>query len=256
MVAKVGGSVLEALPPPWWDDAAAVARGRGLVLVHGWSAPLRAAQLAAGRQPLVLTSQHGRRSRFTDAEVLGDIRRTSAGLTALAAREMSARGATVAMVDAAAARILTAEVRPQRWWVDGELRRLENLVGPVRAVDAVALARWRRAVDALVVTPLAVAPGHPAVNTDADRAAAWIATALGAPELVFVTDVPGVLIDGAVRRRLRAGEADAAAEASGGMRKKLDAATAALGRGLTRAVIGRAPIGELLAGRAGTEVVA
>jgi acetylglutamate kinase len=47
-----------------------------------------------------------------------------------------------------------------------------------------------------VVSPLARGPDGEGLNVNADEAAAVIAAALGADSLVFVTDVPGVLLDG------------------------------------------------------------
>ena len=49
-----------------------------------------------------------------------------------------------------------------------------------------------------VVTPIAVGP----LNVNADEAAAALAVGLGADRLVFVTDVPGVVVEEAVAGRL------------------------------------------------------
>ena len=48
-----------------------------------------------------------------------------------------------------------------------------------------------------VVTPIAVGP----LNVNADEAATALAAGLGAERVVFVSDVPGVYVDGAVRAR-------------------------------------------------------
>jgi acetylglutamate kinase len=54
-----------------------------------------------------------------------------------------------------------------------------------------------------VVSPLAVGP----LNVNADEAAAALAIGLGAVRIVFVSDVPGVYLDGRVVRELAAPEA-------------------------------------------------
>jgi acetylglutamate kinase len=54
-----------------------------------------------------------------------------------------------------------------------------------------------------VVSPLAVGP----LNVNADEAAAALAIGLGAARIVFVSDVPGVYLDGRVVRELGAREA-------------------------------------------------
>lgn len=256
-MVKVGGSVVGQLSDAWWDDAATIAATRPVVVVHGWSGPVAALQREHGREPVMLVSQTGHRSRRTDAVVLGDIRSASTAVRAGIERRLAGRGLRVRGVDAARARLLHAEVLPQRWWVDGALQHLENLVGPVRYVDAPAVTALLSDVDALIVTPLAASAEHPAVNTDADRAAARIATALAVHELVVVTDVAGILIDGAPLPKLCAADLPALrAHISGGMRKKVQATLAAVGAGVDVAVIGRAPISELLAGVSGTVVVA
>ena len=91
-----------------------------------------------------------------------------------------------------------------------------------------------------VISPLARdrdASDGAGLNVNGDDAAASIAAALGADELVFVADVPGVLEDGMVLAGI-----DSAAIAAlvargvvqGGMRAKLEAATTALRNGVRR----------------------
>lgn len=55
-----------------------------------------------------------------------------------------------------------------------------------------------------VVTPIAAGP----LNVNADEAASALAIGLGAERLVFVSDVPGVYLDGVVAERIEAVEAD------------------------------------------------
>jgi acetylglutamate kinase len=83
----------------------------------------------------------------------------------------------------------------------------------------------------------AQADGYATLNVNGDDAAAAIAVALGAEELLFVSDVAGVLVDAApvaaldtddVQRLIDNGTAD------GGMRAKLQAALAALAGGVPR----------------------
>jgi acetylglutamate kinase len=87
-----------------------------------------------------------------------------------------------------------------------------------------------------VVAPLATGP----LNVNADEAAAALAVGLGAERILFVTDVPGVLLDGEVAAVLPADEAEAGlAEGrfEGGIVPKLMAAVQAA-RGGVRASIG------------------
>lgn len=91
-----------------------------------------------------------------------------------------------------------------------------------------------------VISPVSRNIGHelgPALNVNADDAAAAIAIAIEAEELVIVTDVPGVLIDGKTEESLTVAEANSLMHdgvASGGMRAKLIAAVAAATGGVQR----------------------
>jgi acetylglutamate kinase len=95
-----------------------------------------------------------------------------------------------------------------------------------------ALAEWLLPV----VAPLAVGP----LNVNADEAAAALAVGLRAERILFVSDVPGVLLDGDVAYRLDAFEVDrllADGAFEGGIVPKLRAAVTAARMGV-RAEIG------------------
>ena len=77
-----------------------------------------------------------------------------------------------------------------------------------------------------VVAPIAEGP----LNVNADEAASALAVGIGADRILFVTDVPGVLLDGAVADTLAACDADRlldAGELEGGIVPKLRAAVTA-----------------------------
>lgn len=94
-----------------------------------------------------------------------------------------------------------------------------------------------------VVAPLGTSTGPEGgtLNVNGDDAGAAIAVAMGAGELLFVTDVPGVRRASATVPSLAAHEAlamIAAGDATGGMLVKIEGALAALGRGVARVRIG------------------
>ncbi len=101
---------------------------------------------------------------------------------------------------------------------------------PAAVVEALAAGRIP------VIAPLAEGP----LNVNADEAAAALAVGLGAERIVFVTDVPGVFVDGEVVAELRADEATERLDRGafeGGIVPKLVAAVRAA-RGGVRAAIG------------------
>ncbi|HEU5264975.1 MAG TPA: hypothetical protein VFU34_10050, partial [Gaiellaceae bacterium] len=88
-----------------------------------------------------------------------------------------------------------------------------------------------------VVSPIAVGP----LNVNADEAAAALAAGLGADRVAFVSDVPGVYVEGAVVGRLHVDDADTLLDSGafdGGIVPKLLAATRVARLGI------RAEIGE------------
>lgn len=85
-----------------------------------------------------------------------------------------------------------------------------------------------------VISPVSRNIGHelgPALNVNADDAAAAIAVAIEAEELLIISDVPGVLVDGEAAESLTVAEATGLIHdgvAAGGMRAKLNAAITAV----------------------------
>lgn len=86
-----------------------------------------------------------------------------------------------------------------------------------------------------VVTPLAEGP----LNVNADEAAAALAIGLGAERILFVSDVPGVLVDGETAETLDADDAEtgiASGVFEGGIVPKLEAAIRAVRAGVPAAI--------------------
>ena len=106
-----------------------------------------------------------------------------------------------------------------------------------------------------VISPVSSDSLGEAVNVNADEAAQWIARAIGAETLVFLSDVDGVILDGAPVTHLNAAQiqartADGAIH--GGMAMKVRMALGAAHSGIPAVIIaGRA---RLLAGFPGTRI--
>ena len=95
-----------------------------------------------------------------------------------------------------------------------------------------------------VIAPLAAREDGQALNVNADEAAAALAVGLGAERILFVSDVPGVLLDGAVVTSIAVDDADRMlgdGTFEGGIVPKLEAAVLAV-RGGVRAQIGKTEV--------------
>ncbi|GAA1695970.1 acetylglutamate kinase [Kribbella yunnanensis] len=254
IVVKLGGSCLDDLAGAWWNDLAVHAAEHPVVLVHGWSKPLKQLSSRYSDPSAILRDRYGNQSRWTTTEVIEDIKTVSTVMADDVATRLEYRGITLERKLGSDGLVYAGP--GERWWWQGkQLVELENLVGPITKVEPSVLKNLRPG-HVYLVTPLASNELGQEVNTDADRAAAAIAGAIGATNLVLVTDVAHLLIDDQPVSRI---DADAAAAfrdkgATGGMRKKLRAAGEALAQGVTEVVIGSAPVSDLLAGRTGTVI--
>jgi acetylglutamate kinase len=230
LVIKIGG---RAQNDPRLDDVIVelVARGVRLCVIHGGGDELSALQRRLG-----VTPQFRGGRRVTTADDLELVRMTLSGSAnkRLVAR-LVARGVLAVGVSGEDGRTLAARA------LDPESL---GAVGAPSSVDTMLIDHLQRGGFVPVVSPVArdemASDGSP-LNVNGDDAAAAIAAALGADELLFIADVPGVLVDGAVVPVLDPETADrlaAGGAATGGMLAKLEAARAALAGGVSRVRIG------------------
>lgn len=216
-VVKVGGNEVE--DAGWLGRLAeAVAARRGpTVLVHGGGREVSALQRALGAEP----EWHEGLRVTSDAAM----RVVSMVLSGLVNKRIVA-----ALVGAGADAIgISGE--------DGALLRAEpshggamGRTGTVAAVRAELLRDWVGRGVVPVVSPVSRGLDGGALNVNADDAASAIAVALGAEELLLVSNVPGVLADDAVLAAVSGDEVErliASGVASGGMTPKLRAAARA-----------------------------
>ncbi|MER2598385.1 MAG: acetylglutamate kinase [Caldilineales bacterium] len=113
-------------------------------------------------------------------------------------------------------------------------------VGRIVAARGNVLQQWLAQGITPVVSPVSLGRDGQAYNVNADLAAAALAAAMGVERLVFVSNVPGVLLDGVPVPQLsvaQAEEAIATGQIYGGMIPKVRAALDALATGVTAAMI-------------------
>ena len=226
-VVKLGGNELDR--PGWLADCASAFPAAGpVVVVHGGG---RAVSALSQRLGLPVERRDGR--RVTSPEIAEVVEMVLAGpanravVAALRAAGFDAIG--LAGVDGG---LLTA----------GPAGAGLGQVGDITAVRASLLHSLLLAGLTPVVAPVAPADGTGApLNVNADDAAAAIAGALRAQELLFVSDVPGVVVDGVPQAALSTADIESLIElgvATDGMAAKLRAAAAALSAGARAVRIG------------------
>lgn len=214
VVLKLGGGVVSVSARRALELHAA---GHEVVVVHG-AGPQITAELHERGIPAIFV----RGRRFTDPATLAFVR---ASLVAVGA-ELSAALGPAALHLVGDEIGLRAQRLPQLGFVGEPVPSRPAAVEQALEQDRIP-----------VVTPIAVGP----LNVNADEAATALAAGLGADRVVFVSDVPGVYLEGAVVGRLHADDADALLDSGafeGGIVPKLLAAVCAARLGI------RAEIGE------------
>jgi acetylglutamate kinase len=205
-------------------------QGHMPVIVHGGGKTIAAYQERLGLEPQFLDGL-----RVTDEASLDVAEMVLSGLMnkriVRALVEADIRAAGLSGVDDG-----TIYVEPM-WHPAGDLGR----VGEIRDVDTHLLQTLIDADIVPVVSPISFgAHDGLSYNVNADHAAAAVAAALGATKLVFVSNVPGVLVATRVVRAITAEQAEAWIEEGiihGGMIPKTRSAVAAVRRGVAQSVI-------------------
>lgn len=241
IVVKIGGSVVGDLHPSFIPDVKR-ASGGGVVLVHGGGREVSRVSEQLGREPRFVTSPGGIRSRYTDIETVEIFAMVMAGRVNKSIVRMLQRGGIDAVglsgVDAGLIRaqrkkrLIVLNERGRRQAIDG------GYTGKITAVNS----RVIRAILEMgltpVISPVALSEEFDLLNVDGDRAAAYVAGAIGADRVLFATDVDGLLMGGKLVERLSQDDAKKLRPKAGpGMEKKLLAATEALGMGVREALI-------------------
>lgn len=267
LVIKIGGAAGVATAHVL-DEIAHYLAGpdadRRVVLVHGGSDLTNELSAQLGHEARTLTSPGGLTSRYTDRETLRIYAMAVAGqINTEVVAYLQGRGIDALGLSGVDGRLLLARRKSaiRALTPEGRIQIVrDDYTGQIEQVNAPLLQSLLDSGYLPVIAPLALGREGERLNVDGDRAAAAIATSLGAQELVIVTNVPGLLRDpgdpSTLIRHIEMGQMDdAAACAQGRMRKKMLAAREALASGVRRVRIGNASLPELFDG-SGTTIEA
>lgn len=195
-----------------------LAQGGGVVIVHGGGPQISAACRDRGVEFEFVEGQ-----RVTTGSVLEIVRDVLAQQNEALVAELRQAGVTAAGVVGALVAAPASDARL-------------GLVGEVSRVDTAAMRELLEAGTVPVVNPFA------GLNVNADNAAAAVAVALEADQLLFLSDVPGVLDrDGGLIDRIATADIPGLIDAgtiAGGMLPKLSAGSAAIAGGVWTVRIG------------------
>lgn len=260
-VVKLGGTEGVDFSAICQDAAELLKAGRRLVFVHGGSAEANALGEALGAPPKFITSPSGYTSRYTDRKTLEIFLMAVNGkVNSLLTEQLHGLGINAFGLCGLDGRLLVAERKESIQSVENGKRKIirDDYTGKIETVNGELLLFLLNSGYLPVIAPVAVSHKGEALNVDADRAAAMVASALKAETLVLLTAVPGLMEkfpdESTLIKHLPQSKLPAALEmAQGRMKKKVLGAEEALNGGVRRVIIadGRveAPISNALEGK-------
>jgi [amino group carrier protein]-L-2-aminoadipate 6-kinase len=259
-VVKLGGAEGVDFSAVCADAAGLLSQGHTLVFVHGGSAEANALGEALGTPARFITSPSGYTSRYTDRKTLEIFLMAVKGkVNSLLVEQLQRLGINAFGLSGLDGRLMRAARKDSIQSIENGKRLIirDDYTGKIETVNAALLHTLLDGGYMPVVAPVAVSPAGEALNVDADRAAAMIAAALQAHNLILLTAVPGLmknfpdettLIHNLPKNQL----ASALESAQGRMKKKVLGAEEALQGGVKTVIIadGRIqnPISNALAG--------
>jgi acetylglutamate kinase len=224
---KIGGRAFDS-EEGFSDLAAAIKRNPAIdvIIVHGGGAEVSQALKDAGRQTQFIDGIRVTQAediKIVEAVLSGSINQRIAdrlGANGIACRRMSGRTENLFLVEP-----LT---RGGLNW---------GYVGKIKQVNAGVVLEALKAGKVPVISPISVDENGASYNVNADSAAAALAAAAGCTDLVFITDVPGVLVREQIRPSLTVEQAQALiadGTIKGGMVAKMESAFEALANTVPR----------------------
>jgi acetylglutamate/LysW-gamma-L-alpha-aminoadipate kinase len=250
IVVKVGGSEGIDLPAVCQDIASLVKEGTPVLLVHGGSHRTNVVAEQLGHPPEFVTSVSGFSSRRTDRETLKIFEMVYCGEINKGIVEMlQVEGVNAIGLSGIDGRLLEGK-RKDAIKVVQDGRRMvlrDDYTGTVEKVNVGLLRLLMDHGYLPVVTPPGISTEGQAINVDGDRAAAMIAAALNAEQLIILSNVPGLLRNLAdestlIKRIEPAKVQEFMAFAEGRMRTKVLGALEAIQQGVGKVVFADARV--------------
>lgn len=228
ILIKIGGSTVNGsgFLPELAADIASLDKNTTTAIVHGGGKDIAKELERLNKEFTFIDGQ-----RVTDAETMGAVQRVLSG-------DVNKRIVNCFLLHGVAALGISG--------VDGGLLTAEKLqipeadlgfVGTISAVNNAVLETLYHGGFVPVISPVSRSVAGDFYNINADLAASEIAIAQKSDHLIFISDVPGVMIQGEVQSSLRSSDIEAyisSRDIHGGMIPKMRSAIDALSRGVQR----------------------
>lgn len=263
IVVKMGGAEGVNLSAVCQDAAGLISKGENLVIVHGGSNETNALSERLGVTPRFLTTVTGFTSRYTNRQMLEIFAMATAKINLVVVEQLQKAGVNAVGLSGADGRLLYAKRNDAIKVVENGKRLVirDDFTGKIEQVNVTLIQSLLQAGMTPVIQPLAISEAGDALNVDADRAAAEVAGAIGAGQLILLTNVPGLLRDfpdeSSLISHIDRKDANSALEIAGGrMKKKVLGAIEALNLGVEKVIFadgrGEHPLLDALSGKGTT----
>lgn len=259
-VVKLGGTDGVDFSAICQDAAQLLKQGKQLVFVHGGSAEANSLGEALGAPPKMITSPSGYTSRYTDRRTLEIFLMAVNGkINSLLTEQLQMLGINAFGLCGLDGKLLQATRKDAIQSIENGKRKMirDDYTGKIETVNRELLLMLLNAGYLPVIAPVAVSEKGEALNVDADRAAAMVASALKAETLLLLTAVPGLMRnfpdESTLIRELPQSQIEqASGAAQGRMKKKVLGAQEALQGGVSSVIIAdgriQSPISNALSG--------
>lgn len=260
LVVKLGGTEGVDFSAICLDAKEWISRGKKIVFVHGGSSVSNDLGERLGAPPKFITSPSGFTSRYTNRETLEIFLMAVNGkINSLLVEQLQMIGINAFGLSGLDGRLLLATRKATIQSIENGKRRIlrDDFTGKIEKVNTILLTTLLEHGYLPVIAPVACSNDGEALNVDADRAAAMIASSLNANTLLLLTAVPGLMKSFPDERTLikqifKKDLPSALESAQGRMKKKILGSEEALNGGVKQVIIadGRlsAPISNAIAG--------
>lgn len=250
IIVKVGGSEGIDLDAVCQDIADLHKSGQPIVLVHGGSHETNVIADKLGHPPVFVTSVSGYVSRYTDRETLSIFEMVYCGkINKSIVERLQQFGVNAIGLSGIDGRLLEGSRKSTIKIIEDGKRRVlrDDYTGKVEHANVSLLILLLENGYLPVVTPPAISYEGDAINVDGDRAAAVIAAAMKAEQLIILSNVPGLLRNFPDESSLiplikKERVEDFMEFAEGRMKKKVMGAAEAIAEGVGRVVFADARI--------------
>jgi [amino group carrier protein]-L-2-aminoadipate 6-kinase len=244
IVVKIGGASGVNLDAVCQDIASLIQQDQQVLVVHGGSAETNEISAQLGSPPRFVTAVSGFTSRYTDRGTLEIFAMVTNGkINTLIVERLQQAGVNAFGLSGVDGRLMIAKRKDAIRIVENGKQRMlrDDYTGKIEGVNTGLLEMLFSAGLTPVVSPLAISVEGIALNVDADRAAAMLAGALKAEQLVILSNVPGLLRDFPDEKTLiphlpKHGLEQALSFAEGRMKKKVLGASEALVLGVGKVI--------------------